>query len=438
MHLATSLLGVLASTATASVVILPGGQPLPYRPEASISIQSANDLLKQSAPGEFPNNTRLLLSTYDGTLNSGTSAKPVFTDLVPSGDSFVRGAIQAWGEHLHLEIRPEEVWFTVLTQMNFFMEANAESLRHLFVKHQGQEVIFIEDYTWTDVLWRFKDEIQKRVLTPWLLDWIVPNFSTTTDNDVMTSNILMMGLVKAYFRYEGGIICGLPSVTLLGEKSDWVKLQKKLERLSFFGKEPEEYQARLAPIFKRFVQSFDTPDDPEIKKFWNQIVFASYSNVCGAAPLDVSGWITGFFNWDEEGRLIGRYGQSVVELDGVKYVSHDITRLPVGYARAPFIMRDFDNVDRFEAYVAAGTLGKKITKGYPEGYTKALERAGIKSNVAANASAHGTLRPLSAWMLYGPLSHNATKTYRPSQGELSLIASRTKLNLNNQCGWGRN
>jgi hypothetical protein len=42
----------------------------------------------------------------------------------------------------------------------------------------------------------------------------MPNFSTTQPTDHLTATVLMMGLMQAYFNYEGRIICGLPSVTL--------------------------------------------------------------------------------------------------------------------------------------------------------------------------------------------------------------------------------
>ncbi|KAK4159265.1 hypothetical protein QBC43DRAFT_381980 [Cladorrhinum sp. PSN259] len=431
---------------TASITVLPGGKPLPYKAPSSPALLSASDFLRASAPFEFitPTNStlgppRLLLSTYSGTLDAST-ASTNFSNLSPSSDSFIRGAIQAWGEHLHLEIRPEEVWFTVLTQLNFYMQTHSEEVRHLFVKHTAQETIYVEDYTWTKVLLRFKDEIQSRVLTPWLKDWILPNFSTTTQNDVMTANILMMGLMKAYFRFEGGIICGLPSVTLLGSREDWVKLQQKLERLPEFGKEPAEYYARLRPIFKRFVNTFDAPDSEETTGFWNSIVFASHSSVCGAAPLDISGWITGFLYWNDQGLPWERpsnASQAVYSLDGVKFTSHDITRLPLGYARAPFVMRDFDDQERFPAFVAAGNLGKEIVRGWPAGYEGALKRVGKVSSGVLKAEEHGTLRPLSAWMLYGPGDHESDssgkKVTRPADSELTTIAGRTRTNLVASC-----
>ncbi|KAK4112700.1 hypothetical protein N656DRAFT_778917 [Canariomyces notabilis] len=433
----TLALAMAPRLASASVVILPGGNPLPLQASGATNGSTSFDsLLRNSAELEFPNSTvHLLLSSYSGTLEplGAETANPA--ELVPSGDSFVRGAIQAWGEHLHFEIRPDEVWFTILTQLNFYMQSHAEELRHLFVTHSGQEEIYIEDYTWTDVLWRFKDEIQARIQTPWLRDWIVPDFSTTTADDVMTANILMMGLMKAYFRYEGGIVCGLPSVTLLGEKQDWENLLARLDRLAEFGAEPDQYRARLVPILSRFVRSFDEPDSEATRKFWNQIVFANHRDICGSSPLEVSGWITGFMFWDNEGKPWKGVG-SVVTLDGVGYGVYDIRRFPAGYARAPFIMRDFGGMDKFPAYVAAGTLGKRIVKGAPKGYAEALARAGKDTSLAANASSHGTVRPLSAWMLYGPLNHNVTT--RPPRSdydyELFLIAGRAQKNLEARCG----
>jgi hypothetical protein len=435
----------MTGLSAANVVILPGGTPKPLvlHPSQVSAAGNYNTILRTSAASEFPNSTvKILLSSFSGTLEPTGAETAKASEIFPSGNSFLRGAIQAWGEHLHLEIRPEEVWFTILTQLNFYMEANAEAVRHLFVKHDGQEEIYVEDTTWTKVLFRLKDEIQARVLTPWLKDWIVPDFSTSTSDDVMTANILMMGLMKGYFRYDGGIVCGLPSVTLLGEKEDWEKLLARLDRLAEFGAEPAVYKTRLTPILKRFVRSFDEPDSEEIRQFWSQIVLARYNNICGATPLDLSGWITGFLFWSADGRRLdgakggdAAGGQAVMSMDGVDYTWHDVQKLPGGYAKAPFVMRDFGDMERFPAYVAAGTLSKRMVSGPPEGYAAALARAGQDVSLAANASAHGTLRPLSAWMLYGPLHPPGTYPGDPYDRELQGIVDSTKLNMYVEDRW---
>ncbi|KAL1837097.1 hypothetical protein VTJ49DRAFT_4294 [Mycothermus thermophilus] len=417
----------LAAAATASVVIIPGdGDPKPYQGPPAVT--SEDDFFRQSAPNEFYNNTaKLILTSLSATTLSEAAG------IRPSGDSFIRGAIQAWGEHLHFVIRPDEVWFTILVQMNFYMISHAEEIRSLFVDHEGQAEIYVEDYTWYDVLIRFKDEIQKRVKTDWLLDWITPNFSTTTESDIMTANVLMMGLTKAYFKYIGKVVCGLPSVTLLGERSDWQRLLDKLAYLPEFGKEPAEYAARLRPILTRFVESFDRPDDPELRKFWNQIVSARPPRICGDPPVFLSGWITGFYYWNDNGGPFARTSSSDLVIDGVPYPVLDLEFAPVGYAKAPFLMLDHEGQAEFPAFVAAGTLGKQITEGPPEGYQEALKRVGEQG--VEDVKQHATLKPMSAWMLYGPLEHNRTQTiYGVAEDLWGTMFSAKRYMTGDTCG----
>ncbi|KAJ2897743.1 uncharacterized protein MKZ38_004419 [Zalerion maritima] len=69
---------------------------------------------------------------------------------------------------------------------------HAEDIRDIFVAHEGKETIYVEDFTWCAVIHRFAGEIQSRVETDWLLDWIMPDFSTSTESDYMTVSALMM------------------------------------------------------------------------------------------------------------------------------------------------------------------------------------------------------------------------------------------------------
>ncbi|KAK0642069.1 hypothetical protein B0T16DRAFT_335973 [Cercophora newfieldiana] len=412
----------LAPAALSSVVILPGGAPKPFVSRRANALATTPDaFFNGSAENEFLNSSAKVLFSSLDTMKPALSAA---SNLYPSGDSFIRGAIQAWGEHLHLVIRPEEVWFTILVQMNFYMNAHAEEIRSMFVDHNGQEVIYIEDFTWYDVLRRFQFAIQERVKTKWLLEWIRPNFTTTTENDVMVANVLMMGLTQAYFKFEGGIVCGLPSVTLLGEESDWEQLLEKTERLKEFGAEPAEYAKRLKPILTRFVRSFREPDSKEIVQFWNNIAVAHRFAFCGSPPVSITGWIVGFYYWQADGtpyaRVSTNAGDSVNTMDNITYPVLDITKLPIGYARAPFIMRDFADEERFEAFVAAGAMGKTIKPGPPAGYADALKRTGGDLSLLdeGKKNQHSTLQPMSSWMLYGPSPHNATTTQWWQEEEL--------------------
>ncbi|KAF2661899.1 hypothetical protein K491DRAFT_710326 [Lophiostoma macrostomum CBS 122681] len=388
-----------------AITIIPSNtRPLAYNDEGIAQpVDSVQALFRQSCPREHHSNTNATvhLSNFDHFDEDGAK-------IYPTSDGFIRGTIDAWAQHQHLVLRPDEVWFEVLVQMNFYMSKNAEAVRHLFVAHEGKQDIAVSDITWEETILMFKDAIQERVKTDWLLEWIMPNFSTSTEDDTMTANVLMMGLMQHYFDFTASIICGLPSVTLLGEKADWQSLLAKLDRLPAFGDQPASYATQLEPIISRFVRSFDDPDSEETKGFWNTIVHAEAtdSNLCGAPPFYLSGWLMGFLFWDTKGNRLQKsqnYPSTPrLTLDGVKYGHLSIEDLPVGYAQAPLKMIDFAGMHEFPAYVIAGNMAKRVRKGVPDGYASALKR--FNGSHADLDLPHGTLEPLSGWMVYGPVT----------------------------------
>jgi hypothetical protein len=324
-------------------------------------------LLKTSCQREYGSNSNgtVHLSNFQNFDQDGAK-------IYPTSDGFIRGTIDAWAQHQHLVLRPDEVWFEILAQMNFYMNKNAEAVRHLFVTHEGKEAIAVAHNSWEEGLLMFKDAIQERVKTDWLLEWIMPGFSTSTEDDVMTASVLMMGLMQQYFDYTISIICGLPSITLLGEKADWESLLAKLDRLPEFGHEPASYSNQLRPILKRFIASFEEPDSEETRAFWNTVVHAEATDgrLCGAPPFYLSGWLMGFLFWDDKGDRLWmslRDHPQSVPLDGVVYGRLSIEDLPVGYAQAPLKMLDFGGMQEFPAQIIAGNMAKRIKKGVPDG-----------------------------------------------------------------------
>jgi hypothetical protein len=160
---------------TQGVIVFPGNGVVPRAYVGSSPAASARDLFKSSIPGELESfyiserhpeknmNATILASSHQHLNESH--------EYHPTTDSFVRGAIEAWAQHQHLVIRPDEVWFTILTQMNFYMNAHANdpNVRSLFVSHEGKQEMLIEDDTYEQILAGFKFEIQNRVKTDWLL-----------------------------------------------------------------------------------------------------------------------------------------------------------------------------------------------------------------------------------------------------------------------------
>lgn len=66
------------------------------------------------------------------------------SQLFPSENGFVKAAIAAYSQHHHLTIRPEDVWFAILSQLSMHINKNAEELREFFVAHQGKKQLKIK------------------------------------------------------------------------------------------------------------------------------------------------------------------------------------------------------------------------------------------------------------------------------------------------------
>ena len=102
----------------------------------------------------------------------------------------------------------------------------------------------------------------------------------------------------SYFGYTMRLRCGIPSITLLGEKSDYESLLSRLIKLSTFGQEPHALSRLLTPILTHFVNVFEVPPVPE---FWNTI--CHYKS--GSGGTYIGGWISAFCPWNSEGTWLG-------------------------------------------------------------------------------------------------------------------------------------
>ncbi|KAK0640851.1 hypothetical protein B0T16DRAFT_296848, partial [Cercophora newfieldiana] len=387
-----------------AVVILTGGSPKPYTGPPGAS--SAIDFFRSCAPNE-PGFRPSSNGSSPGKLIMGDRSEGFFDydeytgrAVLPSTDSFIRGAIQAWSEHLHLVLEPDVVWLTILTQLSFYMRANQDKVRHVydFASRPGTQIYEFPD--WYLIMVTFYGAVVDRIKEEWVYEFIRPYFSTTSDNHIMVSHIIMMGFEKTEFVYDEPILCGLPSVMLDGELRDWENILARLDRFPTLGAEAAAYAARLRPVLSRIVSSFKEPDSEASRSFWNQVVIAEKSGECGGAPLTISGWITAFLFWDVDGEPYGRDNGSFV-LDGVAYPGVNIRTLPSGYAKAPFVWGYMNSAERRQAYAMAGVLGKRVEAGAPAEYVKVLEEKGLNGSYVE--ASHGSLVPLSSWALIDPV-----------------------------------
>lgn len=339
----------------------------PARKWAKDSVAGADELLNRACPKDSKRSK--------GTFQSSFSSQTFSESHVSASDhGFVRAVYHAYSSHHHLKLRPEDVWFSILTQLNFFINAHAEELRSFFVSHEGKkdlEVIEVGTIGTVDfgkLALRMTELIQENVVDPELQTWIMPNFSTTTKSDRVVAAILMMGSLQEYFNYSMGLVCGIPTVTLLGERDDWTLLLSKIEKIPEMGEEPAQFANLLRPVLRRFVASFDNPTSPEVIDFWTKCVHETG----GSGPYLLSGWVTAFCFWDGDGRSLykKRTKDSVslgvflsdmagCELDGVFFHRIDTEDVPACSASVP--VKVDDNGVVYKTRMVAGVVGIQAT-----------------------------------------------------------------------------
>lgn len=234
-----------------------------------------------------------------------------------STNGLVYSAIAAWSSHHHLILRPEDIWFAILTQLSFYINAHAEELRSFFVAHDRQKELIIlhydeiRDRDFGQFALDMTKLMEKEIVDSELRTWIMPDFTTTTDSDRIVAAILMMGAMKKYFAYTSRTACSIPTIKILGERSDWVTLLAKIEKISQLGSEPTKFVALLQPVLTRFVRAFEDPRNPEIIDFFNRIVqkgadipvykpqtLMTRSEAEGEAGLDTLAPLTGWLMYE--------------------------------------------------------------------------------------------------------------------------------------------
>ena len=230
--------------------------------------QTADGILDALQPGDDTRGQMIQSSFQDGAAAT----------FAPLSNGFVRTAIQAYNEHQHLKIKPEDIWLAILTQLSNYINAHAEELRGSFVAHEGKkELKIVYDHAtrftvnWADFSYKIGTMIQDHVVDPELREWMMPAFSTTESHDVVVASIVMMASMQKYFSYCCMTCCGIPSVTLLGEKGDYKLILRRLDKLRNYGKEPNIFVDLLTPVLKRFIRSFEAPDADDVLDFWNRI-----------------------------------------------------------------------------------------------------------------------------------------------------------------------
>lgn len=260
-------------------------------------------------------------------------------------NGFVRTVAKCYNEHHNLVIRPDDVWSAIMTQFSFYINKNAEEFRGRFVNFEGKKVLEVDlDGTLRSVPYdvfvtKMTDKIDENLVDKTVKDWILPNFTTTTTTDIISCGIIFMATTKKYFEYRGiCACCGIPYVTLEGTVAR-ENISIRLEKLKSY--KLDKWYDQLKPVLEEFVAAKN--GKPNID-FWTRICDVDG----GSGPTYLSGWITNFAVFDEE----GEWNNGVVILDNI----------PSGIVTVDVEMIELDGLTerKYKCILFAGHVAYKV------------------------------------------------------------------------------
>lgn len=284
---------------------------------------------------------------------------------------FVDTVFFSYREHHNIIIRPDDIWTAIVIQFSLYVNANAEELRYFFVNFHEKEKLKVEFVAPVDripideFITKIVDLIAKNV-DAGIIQWISPNFTTTTRNDKLAAGVALMATVKSYFDYSmWSVLCGIPRITILGSVDDWKEIRERVEILKEYELNGKDVMAKWSHMLGRILNEFvsvkegNSPD----KEFWNQAIRVDYEMVdmiCAQSEETfLNGWITAFTAFDKGGNWQG----GLYSYDNWLRISTD--RITPGTVSVPIQIHDeyaMPDERNYNGSIITGHMGYSVKK----------------------------------------------------------------------------
>jgi len=311
---------------------------------------------------------------------------------------FVVTAMIAYSNECPLEIRPDDIWLSILAQFNTYANENGAAVRQKILKPGSKENLVLDCQTLDessdyeiyadDVLRMF----QREVLKLSFFEWAIPTFSTTSIDDQAAAAIMIMGQVTGYVNNPVRMGHGIPSVTLHGTKEDWKDILNRIEAFSDYGDEPARWFQLLRPVLQRIVNTIDDPVAKSTTDFWEKMI---YQDDHFRGTDRYFGWISAFCFWNRNGnppdyrrQTRRRADYHPLRLDGVEFHTINATTMVPGYASVPIIVKPKSNGGKYPAVIGAGLVGMAAKR------LRSCNVIPVSEELRVD-----TLSPVSAWVV---------------------------------------
>ena len=234
------------------------------------------------------------------------SAQPVYYSKQCNW-GFFNTILKCYNKHWILKTAPEDWWniiaYTVVTAID--QKSDLFSVRKFFVTHSAKKQIkiIVKSFTGLDYSWlfnQFTEQIAANIKLPGYVKLIESDFSTTSSQQLITSQIMVMASVQKYFDYVVATRCGIPGVEMIGTVEDWEKLVTKFEGLKKLLEpiiedlELTVWFSKTKTVLDKLLETYNGVPD---KEWWTHILSYKHNNESGQRYW-WTGWMAEFLRPD--------------------------------------------------------------------------------------------------------------------------------------------
>lgn len=263
----------------------------------------------------------------------------------------IGGYLQAYQEHRPITLSPDIAWLLICQGFSQHVNNNVEELRNKFVNFEGKQTIVVKRFVseetdlhtfpWESVFPEFVEKVGGYVGEE-LTRTLTADFTTTTPNSLIASQITILDAMKGYMSYKVIMVgCGIPAVTIEGSVKDWQKILEKLNTLAKY--DLEWWVKELQPVIKEIIK---TKSGQFNKDFWMQMIRFHKQGLYGAHE-DIDGWFLKFYPYLSD--------KSRSKMTSIK----SLNVLPKEIVSVPFVF-EAESVDG----VASKTLDMEFWAGF--------------------------------------------------------------------------
>jgi hypothetical protein len=275
----------------------------------------------------------------------------------PGYHALVAAADFAYARHHPLVLSPDVIWLTIAQGFAQHVANHAEALRPRLVPHQGEATIRVrrDDFVlgspenpWDEVFPVFSTAIRQAV-GPRTHRLLLADFSTTSPAERAASEVVLMGAMRSYFRFQCDTLCGIPAVTLEGTAEDWADVLRRVRALAEY--DLEWWTGAVAPILEQFHAAARGAVDTA---FWQRL----HKLVDDSGAPYLSGWLPRLFPYLKEGGrgrpvTVTRRNPDLHRERRGGGITHK--RLPSSLSRVPFVWHHQGTDHEYE--FVAGVVG---------------------------------------------------------------------------------